>query len=85
MHIHPEYNAVTNDLKNDQMIIKLSQESSSNTIQISNGRQILENGEPLQVIGWGVTDTGATSAILQEVSVSYVPDNQCAAVYEDFV
>eukprot|EP00957_Ditylum_brightwellii_P161909 12326903-Ditylum_brightwellii.AAC.1 len=85
MHIHPEYNAVTNDLKNDQMIIKLSWESSSNPIQISDGGQILENGEPLQVIGWGVTDTGDISAILQEVSVSYIPEDQCIAVYVDFV
>eukprot|EP00957_Ditylum_brightwellii_P190522 14502163-Ditylum_brightwellii.AAC.1 len=65
------------------MIIKLSQESFLNLIQISDGSQILENGEPLQVIGWGVTGTGAASAILQEVSVSYVLDNQCAVVYEE--
>jgi len=73
MHIHPEYNAVTSDHENDQMIIELSRESSSNPIQISDVSHILQNGEPLQVIGWGDTGTGDTSAILQEVSVSYVP------------
>lgn len=79
--IHPDYNDKL--FYSDLAIIKLAQSSTKTPIDILSRQDTvaLQQNEQLRILGWGVTDTGSTSRVLQQVDVSFQRDNICNSTY----
>lgn len=79
--IHPDYN--DNLFYSDLALIKLDQSATKTPINIlsRDATLALQQNEQLRILGWGVTDTGATSQVLQQVDVSFQRDNICNSTY----
>ena len=79
--IHPDYNDKL--FYSDLAIIKLAQSSTKTPIDILSRQDTvaLQQNEQLRMLGWGVTDTGSTSRVLQQVDVSFQRDNICNSTY----
>lgn len=79
--LHPDYNDRL--YYSDLAIIKLDEPSSKAPIHILNRSDTLDlkQNEQLRVLGWGVTDSGASSNTLRQVDVSYQKDTVCNSSY----
>ena len=79
--IHPDYNDKL--FYSDLAIIKLAQSSTQTPIDILSRQDTLalQQNEQLRILGWGVTDTGSTSRVLQQVDVSFQRDTICNSTY----
>jgi len=80
-YIHPYYRQTTNNY--DVMVVKLSRPTSANvaTVKLNSSNSIPSSGEPVTVVGWGVTELGTTSDELNEVEVTAVSQTSCSSSY----
>lgn len=76
---HPDYNSGTID--NDYMILKLVGESINPTVVINSLASQPPDDISLQVMGWGTTENGSGSNILQEVDVISMTNAECNTKY----
>ncbi|MFD2178474.1 S1 family serine peptidase [Veronia pacifica] len=84
--IHPGYDSQT--LANDIAIIFLEKEPvgiDEASLPKMNMKNVFNSKTVLTVAGWGVTDEGNVSDILQEVDVNFVSDKLCRTSYEDYL
>lgn len=72
---HPNYNAQTHE--HDIALVKLAQAPQGKIIALSGKEMKLSVGEPLEVTGWGITETGTTSERLCKTTVPYVDNARC--------
>ncbi len=79
--LHPDYNDSL--YYSDLALIKLNQSATKTPIDILSRADTLalQQNEQLRILGWGVTDSGSTSRVLQEVDVSYQRDAICNSTY----
>ena len=75
---HRDYDPVMND--NDISLVHL--ERASGQAMIALGAEAPLPGEPVTVIGWGLTsEGGSASDVLRQVSVAVVSQNECSEAY----
>jgi secreted trypsin-like serine protease len=75
---HRDYDPGTND--NDISLVHLERASGQATLPL--GEDDIFAGEPVTVIGWGLTsEGGAASSALRQVSVPVVSQEDCAEAY----
>lgn len=79
--LHPDYNDRL--YYSDLAIIKLDKSATKEPINIlsRDDTLALQQNEQLRILGWGVTDSGATTRILQQVDVSFQRDSVCNSTY----
>lgn len=79
--LHPDFN--DGNFYSDMALIRLDRSASKQPISLlSRGDTLnLQQNEQLRVLGWGVTDSGFTSRILNEVDVSFQRDAICNGTY----
>lgn len=87
--LHPNHSSI--DLKNDIAIIRLSTDATFNNyvqpicLWSSHKLELSEViGREGTVIGWGVTETGQTSNVLQQASMPVIASVSCLASNRDF-
>lgn len=75
---HRDYDAGTQD--NDISLVHLAQASSQAAIAL--GAAVPPPGEPVTVIGWGLTrEGGSASSVLRQVSMPVVSQGECSEAY----
>jgi secreted trypsin-like serine protease len=68
----------------DQMVLLLVNSTESPLLNINFDSDVPnKKGQDLNVIGFGVTEMGGLSTKLQEVTVGYVENNECAKAKND--
>mmetsp|Transcript_759 Transcript_759/g.1205 ORF Transcript_759/g.1205 Transcript_759/m.1205 type:complete len:344 (+) Transcript_759:265-1296(+) len=80
-YIHPNYNEFTNNY--DVMVVKLARSTRADvaTIKLNSSTSKPSSGQPVTVVGWGVTESGYTSDELREVEVTAVSPFSCRSSY----
>ena len=82
--VHEEYE---NNLNNDIALIILPLDvggADTKYPQINENPNIPAAGDPMDVTGWGITDTGFSSDVLLRTTLDYMPLDQCREIW-DFV
>jgi len=80
-YYHPDYNIATSN-ENDIMLVKLDSASTATPRAWNTNPTVPADGDPVTVIGFGVTESGFVSEVLLEVEVSIVNSDTCVANYE---
>lgn len=80
-YIHPQYNRFTSNY--DVMVVKLARSTRADvaTIKLNSSNSKPSTGQPVTVVGWGVTESGYTSDELKEVEVTVVSPFSCRSSY----
>lgn len=77
-----------NDIDNDIALLKLTRSSNQTPIDLISAAEAanLRNGNPLTIMGWGITDANSRSGadILQVGEVPLAPDNECRDTWIEF-
>jgi trypsin len=84
MIVHPDYQAI-NEYDHDFMLIQLDGSSTLTPIRLNTKANEPASGDPLQVMGWGLTSTSFDANIanvLQEVQVQAMSNAECEAASE---
>lgn len=53
------------------------------TVTLADGSLEMERGQRLKVVGWGKTEAGQSSQVLEHADVEHMAPNQCPADYND--
>ena len=82
--VHPDYDP--DSFYSDIALLKLSKSSDKTPVALlsATANDDLTENEQVRVIGWGLTDAAngsSVSNILQEVDLSFQPDNVCSDTY----
>jgi len=74
--VHPQYDAPTSE--NDMMIMKLTAPSDITPVAYNTQSSVPADNDELTVIGFGATSSGGPSSdVLLQVTVNYVPNDEC--------
>jgi len=85
-YLHPKFDRFDRfediaELDYDFLVIKLEQPSTRQPIRINDKSSIPNTNQPVTAMGFGITEPGdglSEAAILQEVDLNYIPNDQCS-------
>ena len=75
--MHPNYDDA-NPPHYDFAIFVLDGASTYDVIELDDGSTSLATGDDIITAGWGITESGATSDVLLEVSMDYYTNKKCS-------
>jgi len=78
--VHPNFDSRT--FNNDFMLVILDGRSQMNPICLANERTVLDGGQKLHVLGFGLTELGELSESLLETDMNYMNNTSCNDVYK---
>lgn len=82
-YVHPDFNKKF--FSHDVALLKLNGESTSQIAQLKKGEKILNVGDLIDIVGWGLTsDNGRPSPDLREAQVKVLSRNNCQYFYGQY-